>query len=71
MIPDMVIGLLINKVEFRLDIHAKIQVWPTTKFALYAQQQEKTWRIVGFVSSAIIQERIMTEAFAYGKHFSH
>lgn len=27
---DTVIGLLINKVEFGIDIHAKIQVWPTT-----------------------------------------
>ena len=42
LMTDTVIGLLINKVEFRLDIHAKIQVWLTTKFTLYAQQQDKT-----------------------------
>ena len=46
MIPDTVIGLLINNMEFRLDIHAKIQILPTTKFASYAPQQDKTWRIV-------------------------
>ena len=28
---DTVIGLLINKVEFKRDIHAKLQVWPITK----------------------------------------
>ena len=29
---DIVIGLLINKVELGLDIHTKLQIWPITKF---------------------------------------
>lgn len=32
---DTVIGLLINKVEFGLDIHAKLQIYPTIQNLIY------------------------------------
>ena len=33
---DTVIGLLINKVEFGLDIYAQLQVLPTTTFLIHS-----------------------------------
>ena len=33
-IRDTVIGLLINKVEFGLDIHAELHLWPITELII-------------------------------------
>jgi uncharacterized protein len=37
---------------------------------LYAQRQDKAWRLTGCASFLIMQERGMTEALAHDEHFS-
>ena len=41
---DTVIGLLVNKIEFKRDIHTKLQVWPIIVY-LSKSRQGASWNI--------------------------